>query len=190
MGYDRLNFMSELLDIVDENDKVVGQAERDEVHSKGLVCRLIYVCFYTSDGKIILQKRSDNKKNDPGKLITTVSGHVGSGQSYAEAVVRETAEETAITIDVDNLVDLGPIRIDYEQNGYISKAMRRLYIYNFEGNITDLQVEADEGAGFVAMSIEEFKKSLRFEPAKFAKILSGKLGDQLIDQFNKTMNTL
>ena len=73
--------MSEILDVVNENDEVIGQAERDEVHSKGLLCRLVYVRFYTTDGKVILQKRSASKKNDPGKLTTTVSGHVASGQT-------------------------------------------------------------------------------------------------------------
>lgn len=99
--------MSEILDIVNEHDEVIGQAERDEVHRKGLLCRLVYVCFYTSTGEIILQKRSLAKKNDPGKLTTAASGHVSSGQTYLMAAVRESLEETGVVIDERDLVDLG-----------------------------------------------------------------------------------
>jgi isopentenyldiphosphate isomerase len=60
LGQDvKLKLMSEILDIVNDNDEVIGQAERDEVHRIGLVCRLAYVCFYTAGGEVILQKRSD-----------------------------------------------------------------------------------------------------------------------------------
>src|SRR5690349_1257950 len=104
--------MSELLDIVNDRDEVVGQAERDEAHRLGLVCRLVYVYFYTEDGHIILQKRSMTKKNDAGKLTTTVSGHVASGQSYLEAAVREAHEETGVEIDISKLTDLGVVRAD------------------------------------------------------------------------------
>ena len=37
-----------------------------------------------------LSSNADDKKNDPGKLIPTVSGHVASGQDYLEAAVRGT----------------------------------------------------------------------------------------------------
>jgi len=105
--------MSEILDVVNDNDEVIGQAERDRVHREGLVCRLVYVCFYTTNREIILQKRSDTKKNDPGKLTTTVSGHVASGQSYAEAATRETVEESGIEVSAEDLKDLG-IRAERE----------------------------------------------------------------------------
>lgn len=144
--------MSEILDVVNENDEVVGQAERDEVHRIGLVCRLVYVCFYTADRGVILQKRSDTKKNDAGKLATTVSGHVASGQDYLEAAVRETFEESGLEVDASNLVSLGVVRADYVQGTYLSNAMRGLFAYKFDGNILDFKVEDIDGAGFVKIS--------------------------------------
>ena len=171
--------MSEILDVVDDRDEVIGQAERDEVHRIGLVCRLAYVCFYTADREVILQKRSDTKKNDPGKLTTTVSGHVASGQDYLEAAVRETAEEAGVEVSSSDLVPMGVVRADYIQGAYLSNAMRGLFAYKFDGNVADLKVEEEDGAGFVSLPIEELEKQLDTEPEKFATVLTDKVGRDL-----------
>ncbi|HCH34194.1 MAG: NTP pyrophosphohydrolases including oxidative damage repair enzyme [Candidatus Saccharibacteria bacterium GW2011_GWC2_48_9] len=172
--------MSEILDVVNDNDEVVGQAERDRVHSEGLVCRLVYVCFYTANGEIILQKRSDTKKNDPGKLTTTVSGHVGSGQTYLEAAVRETVEESGIKVLPEDLTSLGIARADYVQGEYVSNAMRGLFAYKFDGDISDLKVEDGEGAGFETFDIDELERELVSNPDKFALLLADEAGKSLV----------
>jgi len=174
------NCMSEILDVVNENDEVIGQAERDEVHRIGLVCRLIYVCFYTANGEVILQKRSDTKKNDAGKLTTTVSGHVASGQSYLEAAVRETLEESGVEVAASDLTSLGVVRADYIQGTYLSNAMRGLFVYKFNGGVADLKVEDGDGAGFVILPIEELERQLDSEPEKFATVLTDKVGRDLV----------
>ena len=179
--------MSEILDVVNDKDEVIGQAERDEVHRLGLVCRLVYVCFYTADGQVILQKRSDTKKNDPGKLTTTVSGHIESGQTYLEAAVRETREETGISVKADDLKDLGIIRADYVQGNYISKAMRAMFAYKFDGNIADLKVEDGDGAGFAVFPIEELAKRLDTTPDTFAAVLTDTPGKELVKGIKKLL---
>ena len=172
--------MSEILDVVNERDELIGHAERDEVHRLGLVCRLAYVCFYTADREVILQKRSDTKKNDAGKLTTTVSGHVASGQDYLEAAVRETLEESGVEVEASDLTSLGVVRADYIQGTYLSNAMRGLFAYKFDGSITDLKVEDIDGAGFVKLPIEELERQLDSEPEKFATVLTDKVGRDLV----------
>jgi isopentenyl-diphosphate delta-isomerase len=180
--------MSEILDIVNEQDEVIGQAERDEVHRVGLLCRLIYVLFYTSDGDVILQKRSDTKKNDAGKLTTTVSGHVASGQSYLEAAVRETLEESGVEVKESDLTNLGVMRADYVQGVYVSNAMRGLFAYRYSGTISDLAVEDGDGAGFVRLSVGELERLLDTEPEKFAVVLTDAVGRNLVQGIKKLLN--
>lgn len=180
--------MSEILDVVNENDEIIGQAERDEVHRIGLVCRLVYVCFYTENREVILQKRSDTKKNDAGKLTTTVSGHVESGQDYLEAAVRETLEESGVEVRSDDLTSLGVVRADYVQGAYLSNAMRGLFAYKFTGDISDLKVEEGDGAGFVVLTIEELEHQLDSEPDKFATVLTDKVGRDLVEGIKKLLN--
>ena len=179
--------MSEILDIVNDQDEVIGQADRDEVHRTGLLCRLVYVWFYTSDGKVVLQKRSQTKKNDPGKLTTTASGHVSSGQSYIEAAVRETFEETGITISKLDLVDLGVVRANYTQGTYVSNAMRGLFAYKFDGDGANLKIEAGDGAGFVTLSITELEEALEAEPDTFATMLTDQVGRDFIESIKRLL---
>lgn len=71
---------NEPFDIVDENDQVIGQTRREEVHkNKKLIHRSIGVCVFNSKGEIYLQKRSTSKDTDPGKWTISCSGHVSSG---------------------------------------------------------------------------------------------------------------
>ena len=180
--------MSEILDIVNEQDEVVGQAERDVVHRAGLLCRLIYVCFYTPNGEIILQRRSLTKKNDPGKLTTAVSGHVAAGQSYLEAAVRETFEETGVKVEASDLIDLGIIRADFAQGSYLSNAMRGLFAYKFSGGIGDLTVEEGDGAGFVSVPIEEIGEQLNERPEEFSVMLASDAGRSFFESVKKLIN--
>lgn len=181
--------MSEMLDIINDRDEVIGQAERDEVHRTGLIFRLVYVCFYTANREIILQKRSLTKKNNPGKLTTTVSGHVGSGQDYLAAAIRETLEETGVQIEASDLKSLGVIRVDHTQRDYITNAMRGLFAYKFEGNFTDLKVEEGDGDGFVMLSIDELEKALVSEPDKFTSALNGIVGKAFTSGIKALLDT-
>lgn len=172
--------MSEILDVVNDNDEVIGKAERDAVHREGLVCRLVYVCFYNANREVILQKRSDTKKNDAGKLTTTVSGHVASGQSYLEAALRETVEESGIEVAREDLRDLGVVRADYVQGDYLSNAMRGLFAYEFNGSESDLKVEDGDGAGFETFDIDELEHELTANPDRFATVLADEVGKNLV----------
>lgn len=99
--------MAELLDIVNEKDEVIGQVERDDASGVKHIYRTVFIGFYTSDKRIILQLRSQVKIYNPGKLTTTVSGHVESGYSYDEAAIKEGFEETGVVIDLSKLEKVG-----------------------------------------------------------------------------------
>lgn len=88
---------SELLDIVDNHDNVVGTATRGEIHAQALQHRSIHVLVFDGAGKVLLQKRSMQKDQCPGMWDTSCAGHVESGQSYDETVPRELEEELGFT---------------------------------------------------------------------------------------------
>lgn len=182
--------MTEILDIVNEKDEVIGQAERDVAHRDGLKIRFSYVWFYTPDGNVILQKRGHNKKSNPGKLTMTVSGHVSSGHTYLETAIQETKEEAGIYPNPDNLtlIDIYPVRI-IERPGYISDGMRAVYAYKFEGDISDLAVEEGEGDGFVMMNIKEARRLIAAEPDKFVTFIAESHGDLILDEISKLITS-
>lgn len=83
----------DIFDIVDESDKVVGQATRSEAHAKGLRHRAVHVLVFNAEGELFMQKRSKTKDTWPGAWDSSCSGHVDAGEDYLEAALRELEEE-------------------------------------------------------------------------------------------------
>jgi isopentenyldiphosphate isomerase len=100
----------EMLEIIDENDNVVGLETRGKIHKDGLLHREIHIWFITPQGEIIFQHRAKDKDTYPDKLDATVGGHVEPNMSYEETAVKECREETAIDIDPTKLLFLTKMR--------------------------------------------------------------------------------
>ena len=81
--------MVEWLDIVDENDTVVGKAPRDQIHRENHRHRSAHIVLFNSQGQVFVQLRSMNKDNSAGLWDTSAAGHVDSGESYEQCAVRE-----------------------------------------------------------------------------------------------------
>jgi isopentenyldiphosphate isomerase len=87
----------EIVDVVDEDDVVVGQASRREVHDRGWLHRAVHVLAFDPQGNLLLQKRvDDDRKFNPGRWTSTVSGHVAAGDTYDATAQREVTEELQI----------------------------------------------------------------------------------------------
>lgn len=87
---------NEILIVVDEQDNILDYLPRDEVHTKKLLHRTISVLVFNDEGKVLLQKRSLKKDNNPGKWSNAVGGHVNKGQTYEESADVEIREELNI----------------------------------------------------------------------------------------------
>ncbi len=87
---------SEILDVVDEDDRVIGQATRSDVHKNDLAHRASHILLFNSAGSIYVQRRSPSKDRHPSKLDSSAAGHVDSGESYLDCAIRELKEELGI----------------------------------------------------------------------------------------------
>lgn len=86
----------ELLDVVDEQDRVTGTAPRGEVYRRGLLHRCVFVLVRDPRGRIFVHRRTDTKMFAPGAHDMFVGGVVGAGETYAGAAVREAEEELGV----------------------------------------------------------------------------------------------
>lgn len=128
------NFPDEMLDVVDEGDNVIGQAEFTEVHKQGLLHRFTRVLVENDKNELILSKRGPNI-SDPG-MIDSAGGHVMSGETYLQAAIRELKEEYGIV--AKNLEYIGNIsdRTRLERENMIGQLFYLKYdgSFNFEEN--------------------------------------------------------
>ena len=160
----------EMLDIVDEDDNVIGTASRKEAHAKGLLHREVFILFITPAGEIIFQRRSMTKATNPGLLAFTVGGHVESGQTYEDTVIREAKEETGLDIKSDDLIFLDKVMTNSvdRQTSVRNHAYQFIYGYIFKGQIGDLLVEDNEGDGFVLVPGKSMLNLTEQEKSRFA----------------------
>jgi isopentenyldiphosphate isomerase len=100
--------VTELVDVVDEDDVVVTTVERAVMRAGRLRHRAVFILVTASDGRLLVHRRSAAKDLWPGRWDIAVGGVVAAGESYDEAARRELAEE--IGIEVSALDGLGPGR--------------------------------------------------------------------------------
>ncbi len=86
----------ELVDLVDEDDEVIGQAPMCEVRACNLLRRGVAAIVRNHRGEIYIHRRADTRDAFPGMYDMFVPGIVTSGESYDGAIRRELAEELGI----------------------------------------------------------------------------------------------
>lgn len=89
--------VDELLDIVDEHDRVVGQARRGEAYARRLRHRCTFVFARNAAGEVFVHRRTARKLVFPSLYDMFVGGVVGAGESYDEAALREAEEELGVS---------------------------------------------------------------------------------------------
>jgi isopentenyldiphosphate isomerase len=89
---------TELFDIVDRQDNVIGVTDKKTAHSTGELHRVAAVLVFNEQGYLYVQEHSRD-----GKWDHSVGGHVSKGETYSEAARREAEEELGITQPLEKL---------------------------------------------------------------------------------------
>jgi isopentenyldiphosphate isomerase len=97
----------EVLDLVDDNDQVIGRLSRREIYAQGLRnSRVVHAFIKNSEGKLWIPRRVATKKLYPAALDFSVAGHVESGETYEEALFKESREEVNIDLNIIPYVEI------------------------------------------------------------------------------------
>lgn len=88
---------SELVDIVDAADRVIGTTTRADMRARRLRHRAAYILVLNGAGELFVHQRSPDKDVFPGYWDCAVGGVVGAGESYDDCARRELAEEVGIS---------------------------------------------------------------------------------------------
>jgi len=146
----------EILDLVDENDQVVGHIARGKFlestdESLGYI-RGAAAFIINSHGELWVPRRANDRHVMPGGLDFSVAETVGSGESYDEAVVRGFLEEANLTISIEDLQNIGILSPKDTETFFIN-----VYIYKSDA-VPDYN--QDDYTGYKWMKPEELVELL------------------------------
>ena len=148
----------EMLAIYNDNLNELGVKLRSEIHSKGLLHKVVHCWIISKIGNekwIYFQQRSFDKKDFPGLYDISAAGHINIGEEPDIAVKRETHEEIGIVIDSEKLKFIGSFREKMRLENFYNNEMSEVYLYCIENPIFSLGLEVEK---MIRISFGEFKK--------------------------------
>lgn len=97
---------AERFPVVDDRDRLLGDAPRGEVHGNNLRHRAVHILIFNGLGELFLQKRSRWKDRHPLLWDSSAAGHVEAGEEYDETAARELEEELGVTTGLTRVAKL------------------------------------------------------------------------------------
>ncbi|KKP68591.1 MAG: Isopentenyl-diphosphate Delta-isomerase [Candidatus Roizmanbacteria bacterium GW2011_GWA2_35_19] len=150
----------EMVDVVDENLKVLNSVEKQKAHDQGLLHATVIAEIINSKGEWLLVKQAGHKQ-DPGQFVSPVGGHVGSGEKYEVALKREAMEE----VGLKNFIFKSVGKKIYKRQW--PKGIENHYFIVYEINSDEEPTLNDESVEFKRFKVSEIKNLLKSNPDYF-----------------------
>ncbi|WP_158838229.1 NUDIX hydrolase [Polaribacter sp. L3A8] len=179
--------MDELIDILTPEGKPTGKtALKSEAHKNGWFHATVHVWLFTSDEKIVLQKRALTKKVFPGMWDISVAGHVGAGEHIITAAKREVLEEIGLQLTEKDLIKIGTrIHQVTHANGIIDNEHHHVFIAELKVSISTLTIQKEE-----VDAIQLFNLSTLKNTESLDNILLSRFHDYYCSVYNQILKNI
>ncbi|MDO4872185.1 MAG: NUDIX domain-containing protein [bacterium] len=157
--------MNEIIPIVDESDQMIDTVEKANFDkTTGRIYRTVSLFLFDNHGRILIQRRAFSKKTYPGKWdFAAVAGHVAAGETYLQAIERETEEEIGL-----RNVRFFEAAKDFTETPEGKRRFTQVFwaVENF--GIEELQIPKNEVDEVRLVSVAELKQMFEENRADFA----------------------
>lgn len=152
--------MSQLCQIVNENDEIIGYKPRNEINFKKDYYRIGCLWLTNSKGEVLLAQRILTKDKDPGKWGPSAAGTLEKGETYESNIYKEANEELGLTG-----VGFTPVtKLKLEDP-------RKSFLQLFKGvcdwPVNKFTPQPEEVEQVSWMKIEELRKDIQKMPEKY-----------------------
>ncbi len=158
--------MEEMVDIVDEKDKVVSTTTKKEMVEKALLHRAARVIVVNSKGDLLVHKRSEKKKVYPGYWDIGIAETVQTGETFEDAATRGLDEEMGITDVFGDFI----FKTKFSSPG--NNAILKVFEAFYDGDIRMQEDEVDEVKFLPLDEVIDLSKTEKFSPT--GKLVLGK----------------
>ncbi len=142
----------ELLDVYNEEGKVTGRivtrGDKSAIFNEGEHIAIAQIYIENDEGKFLIEKSS--KVN--GYRLLPTGGHISSGETPLETIIRETKEEIGLDISKDEIIDLGFMIVD--------KPVRFIFYIKKNVNLDELKLQTEEVEGVIYMTADEIREAI------------------------------
>ena len=154
--------MEELVEVLLENGKSTGKyINKLKAHKQGICHGISTIALIDNKGRLLIQKRSSTKKDEPNKWDLSCAGHIDINETPKDAAIREMHEELNIILDKKDLVLLDTYlnKIKLNEETYINH-YTYLYIVKKEIDINEIIMNQEEVTSFRFVSKKEYNELL------------------------------
>lgn len=156
----------EYLIIVDENGDIIGEIEKEKCHQKNGILHLGFLIMVSNrEAKLMLARRSYQKKLWPNFWDGTVAGHFHQGENYDEAARKKIFQEIGVKcFEIEFFLKF---RYQYLYKN-IGSENEICYVY-LAKNINDrgIFLNKNEATEYRFYTIQTLKKQIDSYPHKF-----------------------
>ena len=155
----------ELVDVVDELDRVVATVTRREMRAGRLRHRCVFIAAVHADGRLLVHRRSEHKDVWPGWWDIAVGGVVSAGEAFDAAAVRELAEEVGVHDATPVPIDAGHVQAYDDADVSL---LGRCYRVVHAGPFTFADGEVVEARWVTATELDTLAEQQQFLPDSMA----------------------
>lgn len=155
----RMGNMENLVVLVDEQDRVVGNMPKMEVHEKGLLHRAFSVLLFNDQEELLLQQRAFNKYHCGGLWTNTCCSHPRPEEDVKDAALRRLKEEMGIACDLQKSFEF-IYKAEFD-NGLTEHEYDHVFFGSFSGNPV---INPNEVADWKYLSLHAIKKDMADHP--------------------------
>lgn len=148
----------QLLDAVDEEDKVVGSVRRGEVFRLGANFRVAHLFLFNDRSEMLIQRLAPSRSRHPQCWGSSVAAYVNSGESYREAIERRAQQELGVCLERVTLLGKASMSDD-KCLKFIS-----LFLASWNGPLT---VDASHISGVRFLPVADILRARKSEPWLF-----------------------
>ena len=153
----------ELFQTYQEDGTPADIVSRRDVHRLGLWHRAANVLLYRSDGRLLLQQRSQEKDVCPGLWDLSVAEHLKPGESFTQAAHRGMKEELGLSnVHLEPLTS--EIKVIYQHGGIDDREFQQTFKAESDDKVT---MDPSEVSAIQEVSVEQLKQRLERSPDEF-----------------------